>query len=317
MNRQITLGKETGSIAGHILGDGSITARDNAVFFSNTDISLLSEFSENMMVVFGVEPRIWVQEKRSFEEKTKWKFRANSLKDIEFGCPVGLFYKKICGVLLNAALGNFAIGKDKKITEQIITAPKEFKKALVRAFFDDECTVDVLSRNIRVFQDRPALLEDFRKLLKEFEINSSELHFYLKREKQRYYFNISGFDNLAKFERIIGFTATEKMNKLAILIKKLNESKTKRLCKKEAKHKILEIIKNNSQPLCLKEITKELRNYSARIKWNESTVLKHLKWLVEEKIISRERKGIRFYWSCEYSNHKSFEDGKFRISVFL
>lgn len=134
----IVIGKELGSIVGHVLGDGAISCRDNAVFFSNTNISLLKEFALNMEKVFNIEPRIWVQEKKAtFEEKSKWKKRVKSLDEIEPGSPVGLFYPKICGVLLNKIFGEFAIGKNKRITEEILNASEEFKKAAIRAFYDD------------------------------------------------------------------------------------------------------------------------------------------------------------------------------------
>ena len=71
-NFPIKIDRELGSVIGHILGDGSIDKRFHSLFFSNSNKELLEEFRDNMNAIFGIEPRIWVQEKSSYNEKTKW-----------------------------------------------------------------------------------------------------------------------------------------------------------------------------------------------------------------------------------------------------
>ena len=127
----IGIGNEVGSVLGYILGDGAISVRDNAVFFSNSDIALLKDFSNSMDKIFNIKPRIWAQEKRKFEEKSKWLKRVASLEEVPKDHCVGLFYPKICGLILNGLFGNFAVGKDKTITKEILTSNLSLKKGLV------------------------------------------------------------------------------------------------------------------------------------------------------------------------------------------
>ncbi len=221
----IKINKEMGAIVGHILGDGSIDAKYNAVFFSNSNIELLKEFRNDMKIIFDIEPRIWVQKKRKFEEKSKWLKRVDNLKDVPGGYPVGLFYPKICTVILHAIIGEFALGKKKKITKQILNQNLEFKRYLVRAFFDDEGSVSSNSYTIRFFQDNKEILEDIRRLIKDFGINTHELKSYIKRNKIRYYFNLTGFKEYYRFYYSIGCTSPNKNKELLLLINKVKDSR--------------------------------------------------------------------------------------------
>jgi len=47
------INEDIGWLVGYILGDGAISVRDNAVFFSNSDIALLKDFSNSMDKIFG------------------------------------------------------------------------------------------------------------------------------------------------------------------------------------------------------------------------------------------------------------------------
>ncbi len=218
----IKIDKKLGSITGHILGDGSIDKRYKQVFFSNSEKELLREFSENMEDVFKVKPRIWMQKAPEFGN-TKWDRRLQSVNELTEGRNGGLFYPTICGLMLNAIFDDFAIGKDKKITDRMINTPKEFKIGLVRAFYDDEGSVG--RKNIRLFQDRKDILEVFRGLLAEFGITSGEIKTYFKRDKERYYFDIFRKSNFLKFQNEIGFTSplkSERLRKLNIVTKPWN-----------------------------------------------------------------------------------------------
>lgn len=221
----ITIGEKLGSIIGHILGDGSIDKRFHSLFYSNTDINLLKEFRENMKYIFGIEPRIWVQEKTSFDEKTKWMKRVNNLDDIPRGHSIGLFYPKICTDILYTICGKFAEGKIKRVTLEIKGFDKGFKKGLIRAFFDDECSINSKNYTLRLHQDRKDILEDIKQILKEFDINSHVIRSYSKRGKLRYYFNINGYRNYYRFFKIIGCTAPKKKKEFRLLINKVKNSK--------------------------------------------------------------------------------------------
>jgi len=207
----LKLDKNLGSVVGHILGDGSIDKKYKQVFYSNSNKELLKEFSENMYKIFSINARIWMQKKPDFG-RTKWDKRLKKIDELKGGRNGGLFYPSICGVLLNNILGNFAIGKDKKISEEIKGTNKEFKRNLIRAFYDDEGTVG--EDNLRLFQDRKDVLENFGNFLREFEIFPGNVKGYLKNGKKRYYLDIHRKSNLIKFRDKIGFTSSKKMDKL-------------------------------------------------------------------------------------------------------
>ena len=224
INFPIYLNEQLGSIIGHILGDGSIDKKYLQVFFSNSERALLKEFSNNMMEIFKIEPRIWMQKEPEFGN-THWDKRLSRIDQLILGRNGGLFYPTICGLILNAIFEDFAIGKNKKMTFKIMNANKNFKRGLVRAFYDDESSVG--KKNIRLFQDKIEVLEAFRKILREFEINASEIKFYIKRDKQRFYLDIFKKSNFIKFRNEIGFTSPLKAKKLdeLCIIKNLKNSK--------------------------------------------------------------------------------------------
>ncbi len=214
----IILDRNMGSIIGHVLGDGSIDSKYHQLFFSNSDKALLMEFAKNMNHIFRVKPRVWMQKTPDFGN-TQWDKKIDNIDELKEGRNAGLFYPTICGRILNSIFNNFAVGKNKRITEEIINSKAEFKSALIRAFFDDEATVDKQRRYIRVFQDRPDILEIFRVFLLEFNIQAQPLKYYVKREKKRYYFDIyKSKSNLLKFEQEIGFTSPVKAMKLRTII---------------------------------------------------------------------------------------------------
>ena len=223
-NFPIKLDEKLGSIVGHILGDGSIDKSYQQVFFSNSEKELLKEFSSYMAEIFKINPRIWMQKEPEFGN-TQWDKRLSNISQLTKGRNGALFYPTICGLILNAILDDFAIGKNKRMTLRIMNANKNFKKGLVRAFYDDESSVG--KKSIRLFQDKKEILEAFRQLLEEFEISPSGIKVYIKRDKQRFYFDIFRKSNFLKFRKDIGFTSpfkSKKLDKLCI-IKNIKNSK--------------------------------------------------------------------------------------------
>lgn len=213
----IKIGKELGSIVGHILGDGSIIKRDPQPFYTNSNADLIKEFIINMEFAFGIKPRMWIQTSGNFISKSKWVRRVYSFDDLPKNRQIGLFYPKICGVVLHGIFGKFACGKNKKITSHIKNSNKEFKLGLIRAFCDDEGSVDVTSRNFRVYQDSKKLLEDFRVLLAGIGVNSNPVRFYMKCDIPRHYFSITKKKNFLFYYKLIGFTSKIKNERLKLL----------------------------------------------------------------------------------------------------
>ncbi len=216
----IQIDEKLGSLVGHILGDGSIDKRFHSVFYSNANKDLLQEFIEYIYTLFRIYPRIWVQKRKGFNEKSEWMKRVYDLNEVPEKHCVGLFCPKICCDILYAVCGKFAEGKNKKITKEIMIHNYNFKKGLLRAFFDDEGSVDSKNYTLRLYQDNKELLEDIKKILLEFDIKSNPIRSYLKRNKSRHYFNVTGYNNYKKFFDIIGCTSKKKKREFEILINK-------------------------------------------------------------------------------------------------
>lgn len=221
----IKIDEKLGSIVGHILGDGSIDKRFNSIFYSNKNINLLEEFSNYMYFTFNIKARIWVQEKRKFEDRSKWLKRVNSLREVPKNHNVGLFYPKICSLILYAVFGKFAEGKKKKITKQIMNSNEDSEKGLIRAFFDDEGSVSYSNHTVRFHQDNKKLLKNIKLIIKNLRVNSHNIKSYSKRNKLRHYFNICGFREYYRFYHSIGCTSPKKKEEFELLINKVENSK--------------------------------------------------------------------------------------------
>lgn len=224
-NFPIKVDERLGSIIGHILGDGSIDKRFHRLFYSNSNIELLKEFRSHMKQIFGREPFIWVQKKNDFIKKTEWLKKVKNLNEVPIGHNVGLFYPKICSDILYVLFDKFAEGKNKKITNQIFNTNLDFKKGLVRAFFDDEGSVRADNRTVRFHQDNKELLYQMRLLIHEFGISTHTIKYYVKRDKPRHYFNINGFREYYNFYHKIGCISSKKNQQFQLLINQVQNSK--------------------------------------------------------------------------------------------
>ncbi len=221
----LEVGGSLGSIAGHILGDGSIDKKYLQVFYSNSNKDLLKEFQEEMNFTFGIFPRIWMQRTANFYGKTRWDKRLNRIDDLIKRRNCGLFYPSSSGIILNFIFNDFAIGKKKKITSEIKNSSVSFKRKFLRAFFDDEGTVG--EKSLRVFQDKRDILEEIKLLLTDFEISTTVVKTQPRLGREHYYLSIHRKTNLIKFRENIGFTSKNKMEKLReiCVIKNLKNSK--------------------------------------------------------------------------------------------
>lgn len=217
INFPIKIEPRLGTIVGHILGDGSIDKKYSQVFYTNKNIDLVKEFVKCMKIIFNIEPRIWLQKSGNFKKSSKWIKKLDSLEKAPLNSQIGIFYPKICGIILYFILGKFAFGHKKKITKEILNANSEFQSALIRAFYDDEGHVDS-SNSIRIWQKNLKLLIDIKLMLNNLGIKSSPIRHYRKRGNKHYFFNISSYSEFVKFIELIGFTSVNKNNNLKNLI---------------------------------------------------------------------------------------------------
>jgi len=213
--------EKLGSIIGHILGDGWIDTKLSQPAYCNSNKELLKEFTYNANYIFGVEPRIWVQKKKRFEEKSEWMGRIEKIDDMEDGLVATLFYPKSISTILFSIFGKFINNRKKHVPIISRGLSENFKIGLIRAIFDDECSVDYGSQYIRLHQDNPKILTDIKLLLSDIGIRSRPIRKYMKRDKYRHYFGVYGYENFVKFRDKVGFTSSKKINRLNSLIKHL------------------------------------------------------------------------------------------------
>jgi hypothetical protein len=213
--------KQLGLIVGHILGDGWIDSRFSQPCYCNSNKDLLDEFASCMNNLFGVQPRIWVQKIKRFDEKSEWSMRIENVNNKPNGSTATLFYPKSVGIILFNIFGKFVNKRKKKIPEISFELSTEFKSGIIRAMYDDEGSVSVDAQHIRLHQDNSKMLGDIRKMLFDFKISSSPVRNYYKKGKKRYYFGIYGYNNFVKFQKLISFTSFNKKEKLNELIRHL------------------------------------------------------------------------------------------------
>ncbi len=284
-NFPIKIDKRLGSIVGYILGDGSITQSNLQMFFTNKNKELLKEFENNMFEIFEAKSRIWYQKLGKFkEDKSKWIMRVDKIDEIPNNMQGALFFQKINTQILIAILGEFAYGKRKEMTREIMDCNRDFKIGLIRAFFDSECNVG--DDSIRVYQNDKIILEKFRKLLREIGIISNSIRCYVKRDKERYYFSITGYYNFVKFLYYIGFTSKYKREALEKIVLRIKINKTFRLRHQETKQVILDILEEHRE-LNTKEIYKHLKRIYPDFKWDKSTIYGHLRYLISKGFITK------------------------------
>jgi len=114
--------------------------------YCNTQKILLNEFITDIGAIFGLNPRI---------RKTKPEVRFRS--------------KRVYDKILSFGGGD---SKSWFISEEIFSSNLITKKNYLRAFFDDEATVELLSPRVRIKSVNLNGLKDIKHLLKDVSVNS-------------------------------------------------------------------------------------------------------------------------------------------------
>ena len=273
----INLDKNFGSVIGYLLGDGSIDKKMTQPFFTNQNKELLSDFQSKIFHIFNVNPRIWYQKPNDFKgNKSKWVKRVNSITQIPHEMQGGLFYYKIVGQILIAIFGKFSFGRHKEVTEQIFYSNNQFKMGFLQAFYDSEGSFSSSSSCIRGFQDRRQVLEKISLMLLDFNIIPNNISYYIKKDKKRYYIDITGFYNILNFKNNIGIISSKKSSNLSKVIFHLKNHP--RLRHDQTRNIILEILKSNNY-LTINDVSFILREMYPRFLWDRSTINYHLSLL--------------------------------------
>src|SRR3989338_692720 len=200
----MSISPEEARIVAHVCGDGWLTfllernslqivngrryRRDRIRYqigYCNTENILLEQFRNDVNYVFGIKPmkvrcEIRFKSKRVFER----------IRALGGGNTRGWF-----------------VGKDIKLSKKAI------KIEWLKAFFDDEATVDIKTRRIRIKSMNGKGLIQVKSLLRDIGIKSVTTG---PNSDKSYYLTIARVEVL-KFRKFIGFYHPQKIQKLCII----------------------------------------------------------------------------------------------------
>lgn len=164
------------NLVAHALFDGEI--KYGGVIYNNRCKILIDGFESKMKLVYNFEPKFYLNK--------------DGVRRISY---------------YNVELGSYFKSKKDKLLIEIITLPREFQREFLRAFFDDEGSVDFRGKERRVkgYQYTDGILFLVQALLKNFEI--------ISRVSTRFHeLIISRRENIEKFAKEINFTKGIRVN---------------------------------------------------------------------------------------------------------
>lgn len=191
-------------ILGHICGDGTICKgnikKGIRCGYTNSEPTLIKHFKVKMKEIFGdIEPTIQIR-----KDKSKYN-RPNFY----------LSYPSIVSLLI-LSIFNYEPYIRMNIPQFIFDCPYKFKCKFLRAIFDDEGTVSVKRKRIRItLKPRPPL-KDIRELLISLGINASKIYCSGGQHK----LDISKQGSVRLFRKLVGFKHPLKNKKLNLIIKR-------------------------------------------------------------------------------------------------
>lgn len=212
--------------------------------------------------------------------------RIESGKGMNKNCYVCYFPKIITNLL--EYFYNIKFYRGGKLPVEILKLPKKFSVAVIKAFADDEGTVD-LNRRIGFYSTNKELLEVLIRLLQE-NLNFNQMINIFEKDKGYYYFYIKPKD-IGEYEKEIGFNHPGKKERLKEIVKwQLLRNKPGIGGKTgETKEKLLKLL--NNQILSTYDLMKELGI-------NKSNINTQIKKLREIGLIVQEKKiGQTIFWT--------------------
>ena len=258
-NLEISLSPELAQIVANLYCDGTIHAFNHIGTYYNNYIELIDRFERNVNKVFGTIklPR----------------FRTN-VHAINIPAFLG---KMICH--------KFHLRED-RVPPQIQAASPSIKAAYLQAAFDDEGGVHKSHGQIRIKMKPQSYIEDIWALVREFDIEISEIFRETDRRNGReyHYFLISGIRNLRKFHENIGFYHPIRRK---IVLSHIANVKMENYGY-NARYLVLSTLRKNGN-LTAKEIAE-------RIKRGKRTVHQHLRKLRREQLVEFSRAKRRFVY---------------------
>tara|TARA_Y100000310_G_scaffold218438_1_gene219736 strand:+ start:12515 stop:13690 length:1176 start_codon:yes stop_codon:yes gene_type:complete len=199
-----------------ILGDGCIPKNRTNPYYTNSDKNLTNGFIEDMKKVFG-----------DIEFNSRMVKKKNTIMIIlEFS---SLVYKIFLKVGLKPGK---KVETNQNIPNFIFNLDKIRKFAFISQFFDDEGSVNPLSKYVKLTYasleryGKPALIEDIEKLLSHFDIQSSvypdRVYCSSRGEDRRVWrLQINGQFQLKELYRNLNLRSLEKKRKFESLLKSI------------------------------------------------------------------------------------------------
>lgn len=251
------------AVIGHLIGDGSVN-KNGIPIYTNSNIKLIDNFQKLIISVFGN-----VRGKLYKSPSGAYQFRSS---------------KVISDLIKSFYDINFDSSKS-RIPEKIKYLPQEFSIAIIKAFGDDEATVDTNHRISFYSTNKHVLLSIKDLLKKKLMFNNVSL---FKKSKYYFYLTIKAKD-IEKYYNTIGFNHSLKMAKLSKIIEIRKNSYKVRRRKNQTKNEILNLLSH--QNLSTEDLTLKLRI-------SRSNVNIPLKELENKGLISQlNKKGQTIMWT--------------------
>jgi hypothetical protein len=264
---------EVFSIITHIICDGSVN-KNGIPIYTNKNKILIDELDSKLKNTFGnFKPNIYFGSGTN-RDCYQYRFPKVFIELIEHFYNINFYNKK-------------------EIPGRIFDLPSEFSSAVVRAFADDEGSVD-LNRRISFAQKDKELLINLQKLLKS-KLKFNQLTEIKEKDKDYYFFCINSLE-IEKYLKEIGFSHPEKDMRLRkIISNKLNGFKPGQHSPHgEIREKLLKLLKDRI--LSTYDIMREL-------KVNKSNINKRIKKLINEGLIIQHHKtGQTVFWKTTEKN---------------
>ena len=242
------------SLVGHVFGDGCIDSKKRQFEYSNTNSNLLSEVESEVKSIFGIGPI----------RKTNTR----------------IVYPSIIGDVLLVFGAPLApkINSKNIVPEWITQGPDSFKKAFLKAIFNDDGSVmfskSYNAKGINLYQTRhvskkrylKTLLYQTKILLEEFDIRCGNPLVARKYQKSDgthivMYINITDYTSISKFRKTISLTEGNKQKRLERLLSR--KTYYKKFDEKMLEDSIVKHIKTNH--LSTSDISSKLGTNNQRI----------------------------------------------------
>lgn len=202
----IKLNPKLANLLGHLIGDGSEKS-NNCFTYANKQKEIVDEVMDDVKSVFGEIQLNIIQESgekiKKNENKTyRWSYK---IYIVRIPTIIWLIIKQFCKSFDS---------KSAVIPVSIWKGNKNIKASFLRALFDDEGSVYVKEKKIKIKLTNKKLIQQIKRLLGQLSIECGRI----QKDGKNCLINICGFRDIKIFSELIGFTHTIKMSRLNDLL---------------------------------------------------------------------------------------------------